>query len=66
MNETVATADVFWAAFKALPKMEQQAVLRRLLKDEHLRHDLMDLALIEERRDEPARPLQSILGDINQ
>ena len=61
MTEAEATAEVFWTAFKVLPKAEQQAVLRRLVQDQHLRRDLMDLSLIEERRDEPAWPLREYL-----
>ena len=61
MTGSEATAEVFWTAFKVLPKTEQQAVLRRLVQDHNLRHDLMDLALIEERRDEPARPLREYI-----
>ncbi len=56
-----ATAEVFWTALKALSRKEQQAVLRRVLQDEKLRHDMQDLALIEERRAEPARPLRDAL-----
>ena len=58
MTQTEATAEVFWTALKALPLKEQQAVLRRVLRDNKLRHDLMDLALIESRRAEPTRPLR--------
>lgn len=61
MTGSEATAEVFWTAFKVLPKTEQQAVLRRMVQDQNLRHDLMDLALIEERRDEPARPLREYI-----
>ncbi len=56
-----ATAEVFWTALKALPRKEQQAVLRRVVQDEKLRHEMLDLALIEERRAEPARPLRDAL-----
>ena len=61
MTQTEATAEVFWTALKALPRKEQQAVLRRVIRDEKLRRDLMDLALIENRRTEPARPLREYL-----
>jgi hypothetical protein len=61
MTETEATAEIFWTAFRVLPRAEQQIVLRKLLQDNNLRHDLMDLALIEERKDEPSRPLQDYL-----
>jgi hypothetical protein len=61
MMSQEATAEVFWTALKALSRKEQQAVLRRVVQDEKLRHDMLDLALIEERRAEPARPLRAVL-----
>jgi len=61
MMSQEATAEVFWTALKALPRKERQAVLRRVVQDEKLRHDMLDLALIEERRAEPARPLRTAL-----
>ena len=61
MTSHEATAEVFWTALKALSRKEQQAVLRRVVQDEKLRHDMLDLALIEERRTEPGRPLRDVL-----
>ena len=63
MTETEATAEVFWTAFQVLDQDEQQAFLRRIIKDVELRHDLMDLALIEERSEESARPLREYLEE---
>lgn len=63
MDKSEATAEVFWTAFKGLPKSEQQALLRRILQDRNLRRDLFDLAVIEERRDEPSRPLLEYLKE---
>jgi hypothetical protein len=63
MNGTNATAEVFWTAFRVLPRKDQQAIIRRLLKDKTLRQDLVDLAVIESRRREPARPLRKYLAD---
>lgn len=63
MTKVEATAEVFWTAFNVLPREDKQAVIRRILQDEHLRRDLMDLALIEERRNEPSRPLREHLKD---
>ncbi len=63
MTPTDATAEVFWTAFRVLPRKEQQAVLQRLLKDKNLRRDLIDLAVIESRRREPARPLREYLSE---
>ena len=50
-------------AFQALPRAERQVVLGKLVQDDDLRRDLMDLALIEERKDERARPLRDYLGE---
>ena len=63
MTESEATAEIFWTAFKVLPKAEQQAILRRLIKDQTLRRDLMDLSVIEERSTEPVRSLQEYLEE---
>lgn len=62
MTQQEATAQVFWTAFKVLPRTEQQAVLRRVIQNRTLRHDLLDLAVIEERRAEPVRPLREYLA----
>jgi hypothetical protein len=63
MNTTQATAEVFWSAFNVLPAEEKRAVIQYMIQDENLRHDLMDLALIEERRNEPGRPLREYLQE---
>jgi hypothetical protein len=64
MTENEATAEVFWTAFKGLPRIGRRAVLQRILKDKNLRRDLMDLAIIANRRSEPVRPLRAYLKDI--
>jgi hypothetical protein len=63
MTKVEATAEVFWTAFNVLPREDKQAVIRRLIQDDSLRRDLMDLALIEERRNEPSRPLREYLKE---
>jgi hypothetical protein len=63
MTKTEATAEVFWTAFNVLPIEEKHTVLQRIIRDENLRRDLMDLTLIEERRSEPARPLREYLKE---
>lgn len=62
-SQAETRADVFWMAFQSLSRQEQAAVLRRVVADERLRRDLMDLALIEERRTEPSRPLREYLAE---
>ena len=63
MATTQATAEVFWSAFNVLPAEEKRAVIQYIIQDEDLRHDLVDLAIIEERRNEPGRPLRDYLQE---
>jgi len=63
MTKIEATAEVFWTAFKVLPLEEKRAVLQRIIRDDNLRRDLMDLSIIEERRNEPGRPLREYLQE---
>jgi hypothetical protein len=58
-----AIAEVFWLAFKGLPKKEQHLVVQKLLQDREFVEDLMDIALIEPRRSEPSRPLEEYLAE---
>jgi hypothetical protein len=63
MVQARATAEVFWTAFLAMEAGERQAFIERLIGDSELREDLLDAALIEERKDEPTRPLQDVLAE---
>jgi len=56
-----ATAEVFWTAFLAMEGDERQAFLERLIGDPRLREDLLDAALVEERKDEPTCPVREVL-----
>lgn len=63
MNTIEAKAEVFVMALHGLSKEERNAVIARLLDDPKLREDLMDIALIEQRRDEPSRPFREYLSE---
>ena len=63
MNMKEAKAEVFWMAFKGLPKRERQSVIERLLKDTEFMEDLIDIAIVEQRREEPSRPLEDYLAE---
>ncbi len=63
MNTKEAKAEVFWMAFKGLPKKERQSVIERLLKDTEFMEDLIDIAILEQRREEPSRPLEDYLAE---
>ena len=58
-----ATADVFLTALKALPKAERDAVVVRIARDKAFARDILDLALIADRRHEPSRPFRKYLSE---
>ena len=58
-----ATAEVFVTAFRALPKLERDAVLVRIACDRSLRQDLLDLATIAKRQREGSRSFREYLDE---
>lgn len=63
MTETEAVAEVFLTAFKSLPRAQRDEVLSGIVKNRKLRHDLLDMAAIEERRSEKERPFREYLKE---
>ncbi|MBX3179430.1 MAG: hypothetical protein KF886_18900 [Candidatus Hydrogenedentes bacterium] len=61
MTSSETTAEGFVAILKALSKADQDAVLARIACDEEFGQDLIDLATIEARKDEPERPFREYL-----
>ncbi|MDI6739692.1 MAG: hypothetical protein QME74_04945 [Candidatus Edwardsbacteria bacterium] len=45
MTRVQATAEIFWTAYKALPKKEQPVFLSMLFSDNKASEDLIDLAI---------------------
>ena len=64
MTKSEATAEVFYTAFKALSKKDRDALIFRLVEDEELREDLMDIAVAKERLKEPTRPLREVISEM--
>ncbi|MBI4706009.1 MAG: hypothetical protein HY744_33365 [Deltaproteobacteria bacterium] len=62
MTCSEATAEVFWQAFRGLPAEQRRQVLMHIVRDRTLRQDIMDAALIEERRHEPTTPFRDYLA----
>ena len=58
-----ARAEVFWLAFKGLPRKEQHLIVQKLLQDREFVEDLLDIAVIEQRQSEPSRPLEEYLAE---
>jgi len=50
-------------ALESLSKAEKRAVITRLLEDESLREDILDLALIQKRQTESSRPFRDYLAE---
>jgi hypothetical protein len=63
MTNIEATSEVFWTAFRALPKRQRVAVIDKLLKDKEFIEDLIDIVIIEQRSKEPSRSLDEYLAD---
>jgi len=63
MTASRATAEVFVTALRALPRKQRDEVLARIASDPELREDLLDRALLLERRREPSRPLRDYLAE---
>jgi hypothetical protein len=59
------SAERLLTAIRSLPKRERETVLLGLVKDRSVRRDLIDLATIEEQRNEPSRPFREYLKKRN-
>jgi len=58
-----AKAEVFWMAFKGLPKKERRSIIEKMLRDKEFMKDLIDIAILEQRCKEPSRPLEDYLAE---
>ena len=63
MNAVQSKAEIYLMALEALSKAEKKAVIARLLEDDSLREDILDLALIRQRKDESSRPFSQYLAE---
>ncbi len=63
MKAAQSRAEVYLMALQSLSKAEKKAVITRLLEDDNLREDILDLALIQQRQGESSRPFGEYLAD---
>lgn len=63
MKAVESRAEVYLMALQSLSKAEREAVLVRLLEDEKLREDILDLVVIQQRQEEPSRPFRAYLAE---
>ena len=59
-----ATAEIFMTAFKALPAKERSTFLAKLLQDNSLREDIIDIATAIKRGREKTKPFRGFLKSI--
>lgn len=62
MNTAQLKAEIYLMALESLSKAEKKAVITRLLEDDSLREDILDIALIQQRQGEPSRPFREYLA----
>lgn len=62
MKAIQSKAEIYLMALQSLSKAERKAVIDRLLEDESLREDILDIALIQQRQGEPSRPFREYLA----
>jgi len=65
MTNAEATAEVFLTALRGLSEEQRQAFFAGLADDEQFREDLVDLAHLLDREDEPSRPFREYLAERN-
>lgn len=63
MSDIEATAEGFVNVLKALPRAQRDAVIVRIAQDREFQKDILDLAAIEQRRDEPSRSFRDYLAE---
>ncbi len=63
MKAAQSRAEIYLMALESLPKAEKKAVITRLLEDESLREDILDIVLIQQRQGESSRPFCEYLAE---
>ena len=63
MKTAESRAEIYLMALQSLSKVEKRVVIARLLEDDRLREDILDLALIQKRQGESSRPFHDYLAE---
>jgi hypothetical protein len=61
MDSLEAKAEIFYLAFKSMSKKEKELIIKKLYNDNELKEDIIDLVLIEQRKDEPSYSFEEYL-----
>jgi hypothetical protein len=63
MRTTQSKAEIYLMALESLSAADKKKIIARLLEDEELREDILDVALIQQRKGESARPFSQFLAE---
>ncbi len=63
MKTAESRAEIFMMTLGSLSKAERKIVIARLLADEEFRQDILDLSVIQQRKNEPSRPFREYLAE---
>ncbi len=69
VSPSEATAEVLWTAFLALPPKTRDKFMEKVVCDPALREELEDLLNLDiavKRSDEPTRPLDEVLAELDE
>jgi hypothetical protein len=62
MKTSDSKIDIYLMALESLSKSQKQEIIKRLLEDPQIREDILDLAIILQRKEEPSRPFREFLA----
>lgn len=63
MGSTQSKADIYLMALESLSAADKKKIIARLLEDEKIREDILDVALIQQRQGESTRPFRQFLAE---
>ncbi len=61
LNQAIYNSELLYRNFKSLSKSQRRDFINILLNDKEFEEDLLDIAVIEQRKDEPAISLEEYL-----
>jgi hypothetical protein len=65
IKSTDATAEIFLTAFRAMPRKERSAIIDKLLKEKEFTEDIIDLAILKKRENEPSTSIDEYIAKKN-
>jgi predicted restriction endonuclease len=69
MTSSASNVDSLWTTLEALPRSSRNRFLENVVADTSMRQeleDLLDQALAHQRSNEPVRPLDAVLAEIDE